>query len=369
MNQGPKKQRKILFLITKATWGGAQRYVYDIALNLPKDTFAISVAYGERGSLSAALLEHGTRTYHIDSLSRDVALLSDIRSFFQILRLLRREQPDILHLNSSKAAALGALAGRLAGVPRIVFTAHGWPFKEDRNFFVRGCIYALSWFTALLSHATIVVSKRDETIGEHMFFVASKIHYVPLGISAPAFLSRDEAWAQIRVMATIENQVLPRIVCVGELTTNKGHRYAIDAIAHLRDMNIACNLFLIGSGELREELEERAIEREVETRVYFLGFVENASRLLSAFDIFLLPSLKEGMPYVLLEAAMAKLPIISTEVVDTAHIMIGLQARFVPPRNSLQLASAIERSLEDAFSPSMFEAPLEPMIRKTVELY
>ncbi len=137
------------------------------------------------------LKEENVPIQAVPSLGRDVALFSDIASFFQLVKLLRAERPDVLHVNSSKAAALGALAGRIVGVPRIIFTVHGWPFKEDRNFFARGIIYFISWFTAVLSHATIVVSKRDEEIGKRMWFVSQKIHYVPLGIDPPVFLSRQ----------------------------------------------------------------------------------------------------------------------------------------------------------------------------------
>src|SRR3989344_5707607 len=161
--QAQKTPKKLLFLITKATWGGAQRYVFDLATHLPSDQFDVTVAYGQGGKLQKMLGEKNIETYHIAALGRDIALFSDIASFFQIFRLLRQARPDVLHVNSSKAAALGALAARLVGVRRIIFTAHGWPFKEARNVIAAALIYLVSWFTAFLSHTTIVVSKTDET--------------------------------------------------------------------------------------------------------------------------------------------------------------------------------------------------------------
>src|SRR3989338_2948675 len=131
MKQAPKK--KVLFLITKATWGRAQKYVYDLATNLSKDQFEPIVAFGEYGRLQQLLNETKIETRRIPSLGRDIALVSDISSFFQILNCLWRVRHDVVHLNSSKAAALGALAARILFVPKIVFTVHGWPFKEDRD--------------------------------------------------------------------------------------------------------------------------------------------------------------------------------------------------------------------------------------------
>src|SRR5438132_73622 len=124
-------KNKVLFLITKATWGGAQRYVFDIATSLPEQ-FKAAVAFGlpaeasakegVPGRLSALLEHHKVETHTLSALGRDVAIISDIKSFFQILALLRKLRPDVIHLNSSKAAGLGALAARIVGIPKIITT-------------------------------------------------------------------------------------------------------------------------------------------------------------------------------------------------------------------------------------------------------
>ncbi|MSU74134.1 hypothetical protein EXS56_03265, partial [Candidatus Kaiserbacteria bacterium] len=149
----PSRRTKVLFLITKATWGGAQRYVWDMVSRIPTDQFEAVVAYGEKGKLSEKLGSKAIEGYPLLSLGRDIALVSDISSLFEILACLRKIRPDVLHLNSSKAAALGALAARIIGIRRIVFTVHGWPFNEKRNEFARVMMYLISWFTAFLSHA------------------------------------------------------------------------------------------------------------------------------------------------------------------------------------------------------------------------
>src|ERR1700722_1809647 len=106
MNQA---RTKVLFLITKGFWGGAQQYVFDLATHLPAQSFDVAVAYGTPGKLSDDLTKAGVRTLQVPSLGRDVAFVSDIKSFFEIVRLLQAQRPDVLHLNSSKAAAFGAL--------------------------------------------------------------------------------------------------------------------------------------------------------------------------------------------------------------------------------------------------------------------
>lgn len=364
-------RKKVLFLITKATWGGAQRYVYDMARSLPQNEFTPALAFGVEGRLSTLCKNDGIRLRQIPALARDIAIFSDFKSFFQIRDMLRSAQPAVLHLNSSKAAALGALAGRLAHVPRIIFTVHGWPFKERRFFLVRAIIYLVSWITALLSDAVIVVSRADERIGKRMWGVGKKISYIPLGIDAPNFRPPQEAF---RLMfgteepARLEPHTL-RLVSLSELTKNKGLRYAIQAIALLRDRGVDAVYVIAGEGEDRTALEKAARDAGVADRVFFVGFVEQASMNLSGFDVFLLPSIKEGMPYVLVEAAAAGIPIVATSAVDAelAEEIDGL--KIVPARDPLLLADAVQDLSKRTRLEAQNRFPINDMVQPTLALY
>jgi len=132
MQENIKERRKILFVITKSNWGGAQRYVFDLATNLPKDKFEVVVAFGgtgepgaQTGMLHKKLEGAGVRTITLTYFTRNIFLLFDIRAFFELISLLRKERPDILHLNSSKAGGFGSVAGRVTLIPNIIFTSHG----------------------------------------------------------------------------------------------------------------------------------------------------------------------------------------------------------------------------------------------------
>ncbi len=357
---GPRK--KILFLITKATWGGAQRYVYDLATHLSSETYESVVAFGEPGKLAKMLSEAGIKTHGLSSLRRDVAFISDVASFFQILVCLWRVRPAVLHLNSSKAAALGALAARMLGVRRIVFTVHGWPFNEKRSEFARVMMYLVSWFTAFLSHAVIVVSKSDEAQGGKMRLLGDKIRYIPIGIDPPLFLSREEATSALSLPTTSL-----RVGTIAELTPNKGLGYAIEAISILKEQGVDLFYSIIGDGEQRAELEEIAAKFGVEDRVTFRGFISDAAKYLRAFDVFVLPSIKEGMPYVLLEAAFADLPIVTTNVVDPDFVR-RYSIRPIEPSDPEDLAVAIQRAV--GTRPYYKEYPtLEKMMVDTINLY
>jgi len=356
-NGNAPAKRKVLFLVTKATWGGAQKYVFDLATRLPRNEFDVVVAYGEKGKLASDLFVAGIETCEISSLARDVAVFSDLKSFFEILSCIGTTRPDVIHLNSSKAAALGALAARFQGVRKIVFTVHGWPFKEDRNVLARALIRGISWLTAVLSHTVIVVSKKDEQIGRSMLFLSNKIRHIPIGIHTPDFLTREEAAARLSIRTAS-----PRIVTIAELTANKGLRYAIEAVSLLKSRGTNVTYFIISDGEEREALEALALEKGVSDRVRFLGFVDNAARYLKAFDVFLLPSIKEGMPYVLVEAESAGLPIIATTAVDATY---SLQ---VPAGDVNALADALVET-QNLQIGTTFGGSLVDMIERTSDAY
>src|SRR3989344_4614232 len=309
-------RKKILFLITKATYGGAQKYVYDLATRLPKEQFTTVIAYGEHGKLADMLKERNSALHHIPSLARDIALISDVASFFGIVRLFGREKPDIVHLNSSKAAALGALAARIAGVPNIIFSVHGWPFKEDRTTLARRIIFLVSWCTALFSHRVIVVSKADEHLAKRMWGIGKKTVRIPIGIESLPYLSREHAFGFIRseIGSAISETAL-RFVTIAELTENKGISYGIGAIATLRDRGVECMYVVIGDGEEKQALEKVVRDHGLADRVFFVGFIPDAALYLKGFDVCLLPSVKEGMPYVVLEAAAAGIPVVTTTAV------------------------------------------------------
>ncbi|HEY4520124.1 MAG TPA: glycosyltransferase [Candidatus Paceibacterota bacterium] len=376
MNQAVKP-KKVLYVITKATWGGAQKYVYDLATNLPKDVTPI-VALGGNGILKEKLETHKVRVLAIPDLQRDVSVFKELKALWFLVVLFRKEKPDAVHLNSSKAAGLGALAARIARVPKIIFTVHGWPFKEDRNTVARACIYAASWLTAFFSTATIVVSKTDETLGKRMWIVGKKIKYIPLGIATINTLKKDEACAFLsdKIHKTMSART-PVIGTVAELTKNKGLEYGIEAVLELRKKHKMFLYIIVGDGELRGELEEKVQRLGLENVVFFAGFIANAEKYLNAFDYFLLPSVKEGLPYVLLEASVTARPIVATDVGGIPEILKDYEkGMMVTSKNPSALANAIiemenQTSIADLeqIDRTLKRFSLSVMLEKTNALY
>lgn len=363
----------VLFLLTKATRGGAQRYVYDLATNAPRSEFDVIVAYGERGAMAHELAKVSIKLHEISSLRRDVALFSDLKSFREMVRTFRELRPDIIHLNSSKAAALGALAAHFVGIKKIVFTAHGWPFKEPRNIVSRGFLYLASWLTALLSSAVIVVSMKDAALAGRMWGVRKKVHYIPLGLSELSPAPPQEAYRAMFGLlppAPITAKTL-RLVTLAELTANKGLRYAIEAVALLRDRGLDIVYVIAGDGEEREALQSLILRRGLGEHVFLPGHIERAGDMLTGFDIFVLPSLKEGTSYALLEAAEIGIPIVATDVIDKDLVARLPSAMRVPRKDPQAIADAIAERAKSprAKDPDNTLFPLSEMLRDTFRLY
>ncbi len=302
-------KKKILFVITKANWGGAQKYVYDLATAL-RGEFDVAVAFGQAGLLAQKLRAAGVTIFPVNALQRDVSLASDLRSFRELLWLFRAEKPDVVHLNSSKAAGVGALAARLAGVPRIIFTAHGWPFWEQRGLISRALIYFFSWLTALLSHKIIVVSDYDLKVAQAMPFIAHKSTRIYNGIDVHMHFGSGE---KIRNAFPAGAHITGT---VGELTRNKNQISLIEQAKNDSSRYVA----IVGEGEERPHLEKKIKEYRLESRVKLFGFIP-PGEVMRGFDVFALPSLKEGLPYVLLEARVAGLPIDANRVGGVGEIL------------------------------------------------
>lgn len=333
---------KVLFVITKSNWGGAQKYVYDLATGLPRDKLEVAVVLGGTGVLLDKLRTAGIRTISMPTLKRDINPLNDFSSFTFLFKLFKTERPVVVHLNSAKASGLGALAGRLAGVPKIIFTAHGWAFNEDRYLFSRILIKTFSWVTVMLTHKTIAVS--DAIFRDMQWLGAqNKMVVIKNGIGPIDFLSPEAAHTRLSQLSDMEFPTNAFFIgTIAELHKNKGLSYAVEAFAKITHENPLLYYFILGEGEEKEHLNTLVKYHGLRGRVFLLGFVEDASVFLKGFNAFILPSTKEGLPLVILEAGLAKLPVIATNVGGIPEIIENMKTGIlVQPRDPQDIANAI----------------------------
>ena len=228
------KKIKIALAITKGVWGGAQEYVYTLATSLPKDRFDVFVVCGEGNTLQKKLEKENIRVHTIDSLKRDILFAQEIKSFFSLMKIIKKERPDVLHLNSSKIGFMGSIIGRIISVPKIIFTAHGWAFNESRfSWITRKIFYTIQWMTILMSHKTIAVSHKTKKDARRMPFTDKKIVIIHNGVSEIEFLPRIEARKKLEGMARLSENTEVIIGTISELHQNKGLDLLIDSSRNL----------------------------------------------------------------------------------------------------------------------------------------
>ncbi|MDO8564511.1 MAG: glycosyltransferase family 4 protein, partial [bacterium] len=262
------------------------------------------------------------------------------------------------HLNSSKAAGLGALAARLSGTTLIIFTVQCWTLLEELNPLSKFVIRIFSYISVLLSHKTIVLSEHDRRATSFWPAVKNKIVLIPNGIRHLPSFSREQARNMLKQFGIAPEQTI--IGVVAELHRNKGIASLIEAFSFLP---AHCVLCIIGDGEEKTALETYAQTLNLAPRVHFLGFRQDAAELISGFDMFVLPSLKEGLPFSILDSGAAKVPVVATAVGGIPDIIRnGEEGLLVPPKNAKKLAEAILWLLNHTEEAERFSSALHKKI-------
>lgn len=360
------KPKKILFLITKSNWGGAQRYVYDLATNLDTSEYEPVVVLGGDGLLKEQLYHAHIRTISLQSLGRDVSIKKDVAFLKELWTVIKQERPAVIHVNSSKAGAVGVLLGRIFGIKNIIFTAHGWAFNEERPWWQKIIIKFIHWFTVLASHQTIAVSKAIVT-EMNWPFARRKMRLIYPGRKIGAMYKKDEARAQLTTYNPKLTSSMSKvwIMTIAELHPIKQLDILIKATAHLRDCGKDPVVVIIGEGQLEASLKELTQELSLQEHVYFTGAVPEAARLLKAADLFVLLSKSEAYGYALHEAALAELPVIVTAVGGLVETVFDSKTgKLLASNNPTDLAELIQDFIENPDLWQMYAKNLHASIEE-----
>ncbi|MES2623211.1 MAG: glycosyltransferase [Patescibacteria group bacterium] len=376
-------KQKIIIFITKSNWGGAQKYVFDIATNLPKDEYEVVVALGGKDTLYTRLIDAGIRVIELEGLQRDVSIMKDWNTFTKILGILKTEKPDIIHLNSSKISGIGALAGKLTGVKNIIFTVHGWAFNENRSFISKAVIKIVYLVMLWLSHNIIVVSNTTASQIKNWPFNKKKLTVIYNGIKTPNFLDRNIARKLLgeRVNTNVtEDTIL--VGGIGEYHHIKGQTYGIQAMEKIAAdrPTLAIKYIIIGNGDIEQQLRDEINSRGLQDRVFLTGYLQDGATYIKGLDYYLFPSLSEGLAYAAIEAGFAELPIIASNVGGLTEVIANeKEGILIPSQSPDAIVEALYRyidnpKLADTFAHALHEKMLKDftldiMVSKTKAIY
>jgi glycosyltransferase involved in cell wall biosynthesis len=311
---------RLLVFVTLAEAGGAQTFAAALAAGL-RDRYAVEVAaHGPEGALVDACAALGLPFHHVRHLARDPHPYRDAAAVHELRALARRVAPDVVQINSSKAGVLArlALAGR--GTPT-VFTAHGWAFSGRGG--AAGTAYALAErAVAPLTDAIVCVSQHDLQLARERNIAPRRgLQVIHNGVAAPAQLPPRRAFGERLVLG-----------CTARLAPPKDLITLLEALAQPGCERWELRVF--GEGPDRESIEQRRAELGLTDRVTLLGNRDDVPEQLADCDAFALISDWEGLPYSILEAMAAGLPVLASNVGGIPDLVVpGSTGELIPPRN------------------------------------
>jgi glycosyltransferase involved in cell wall biosynthesis len=313
--------------------GGSERFLVDLLNGLPKDRFNITLTCIDEGqpaeNLKDLVRETGVR-FIVCPYKKSRKL--DATSILRLRKLIVKLQIDVIHANSGYAAIAGSLA-RIGLNTRLVYVMHTEMLfsMRTRLFF---CLLR-PLITAQIAVSSVVAKNMRKKKFLIPFKKADRVIYN--GIDLDNFQPLDSKLAKRKL--GLEGMI---IGSVGRLVTMKGYSYLIRAFAKLKDEFPALNLVLVGEGPEKSELKMLAKMLNVSERIFFLGTRTDIPEVLSAFDVFILPSLTEALSISVLEAMAVCKPVVASDVGGLGEIVSDWENGFlVPPGDVDALAQAI----------------------------
>ncbi len=322
---------KVLLMIDKAMLGGGQRHVLQLVTGLDRDRFDVRVATESEGFLIDELRKKEITTHAI-AIGKRVSR----RAYESCVEAIAAFQPDIVHTHGGVAGVYGRLATSRHRLIKIVHTYHGIHYLHGSRL-QRTLFSYIDRFMLKRTDIVICVAKSDFALGLKSRVVThSKGHVITNGVDVDEFssITRERTQGQF-IVGT-----------VARLHTQKGIEHLIRAARSVADNHANVRFHIVGDGELRPDLEKLVHTLGLESHIRFLGAQRDIKPFLGTLDLFVLPSLWEGFPYVLLEAMAARVPIVATHVDGIAEILQhGNDALLVEPKNPSMLAGAIVDSV------------------------
>lgn len=331
---------KVMHVIHSLDVGGAEQVVANYARFHDRSRFSPSVcALRSGGRLYDQLEREHIRTFIIGKGAG-----ADLRALWRLVRLIHRERIDILHTHNPTGHLWGLAAARFFPRLCVIGTEHSIHYQGRAGRFYLHLLRRLGRRFDYVIACSDFVRATHEKCGA---LPSRKYLTIHNGISIEQFV-RISPKADARRQGNGEKGELPVIGAVGSLTPHKGHAYLLSAIAKLHAYSFYPRVMIVGNGPLYGDLKEQIIELDLTEQVILLGARDNIPEVLTSFDIFVLPSLREGFPITILEAMAAGLPVIATDVGGNKEAIVdGETGMIVPPADPDELALALRTMLED----------------------
>ena len=355
---------KILRILNRFNLGGPTYNVAYLTKYISKEYQTILIGglkEDSEGSSEYILNNLGISYTIIPEIRREINLRRDFQALRKLIKIIQTEKPDIVHTHASKAGMLGRMAAIYCGVPYIFHTFHGHVFHSYFGKIKTSVFIVIERFLAKKSTAIIAISENQKYELGTLYKICppEKIEVVPLGFDLRRF---SEDTISKRATFRSKYNIAPdeiAIGIVGRLAKVKNHKLFIDAIALCNNKNKREKIraFIIGDGELRDELQTYCTEQnipfntstdnEFNKLITFTSWIQNVDVAYAGLDIVALTSFNEGTPVSIIEAQASGKPIVSTNVGGISDIVKEGETALLSDLSLEQFSEKLETLIKD----------------------
>jgi len=383
--------KRIFHIITRLDMGGSAQNTLSTCLKLSRK-FEIVLVCGlsqesnmtdaEREAVDGQINDaraQGVKIIQIPSLLRRISPVNDMRALYDLVRILQKEKPHVVHTHTSKAGILGRLAAKIARVPCIVHTPHGHVFYGHFGPMISRVFIGFERLFAPLTDRVVALTDgeiRDYT--DLNVYPQDKLVKIHSGVDIEKYKQVGTGAKEKKRLLGLDQKGLV-VGFIGWLLPIKGPMHLLKAMEDVWQDHADTMVVFIGKGDLEVDLRAEALKSGANGRVNFLGWRNDIDEIMPIFDIFVLPSLNEGMGRVLVEAMAAGKPIVASNVGGIPDLVKhDHNGMLVPPGDEKALAASIKILLNDPEKAKMMgqrgrqfchQFSLESMVEKIDALY
>lgn len=334
MKTKPAKIR-VLHIITRLIRGGADENTIFTVQGLDKNKYIVDLLVGGQSEFSQIDLLDKSRFHVLPALVRQVNPLKDLISFMHIFCLIKNNRYHIVHTHTAKAGILGRFAALACGCPIIIHTLHGSTFHENQSPVIRFIYKNFERIAAKFTHK--ITSVGDDLTRRYLnAHVGQADQYVTIrsGFDLARFflLKQDvekKGHAFRKKLGLDDADII--IGSVSRLEPRKGHVYFLDAAAKVKKENPLTKFLIAGDGASLEKLNKYCEEIGIQDSVIFLGHRDDIENVISAMDVFVLSSLWEGLPRVLVQSVALGKPIVTFDVEGAKEVVSNGENGYILP--------------------------------------
>lgn len=362
------KPVKVLRIIARLNVGGPALHCVLLSENMAQQGYQTALVTGSPSETEAdfeevySLKPKNFQLIKLKKMKRKITGLGDLWTLLELIQIIRREKPDIVHTHTAKAGTLGRIAAFLTGVPVVVHTFHGHVLRGYFSPLFSKLICQIERLLAKKTTAIVTLSEglRHELSSVFRLAPLEKFKVIPLGRELNSFFQNSNFLGKLKEEMNLDADSF-LIGIIGRLVPIKNHVLLLEALAQL-PRGWDWHLAIVGEGEEKERLVEKVNELGLTQKVHFLGWRSDLEKVYAGLDLFVLSSDNEGTPLSIIESFASGVPVVATDVGGVKDMLTRGESR-----NGLSLYSEgilVPRGDKEALTKAIRFLEEEPDLRR-----